>query len=242
MSSRDTDSRVAALVQARLGSTRLPGKVFAPLVDGKSVLEYLLDRLASCRKLSQIIVATTTEAGDDRLAAWLAEKGIAYFRGSEADCLDRLYRAATKFGVEIIVRITSDCPLAVPEVVDEMVAYYLENAESIDYLSNRQFTNYPEGVDVEIFTRAMLRQAAVEAVESREREHINYFFLERPEQFRIRYYNHGLSRDYSNYKLSVDTQADLDLLIQLFSRGLPRDFTFRELAVTLDRLGNPATR
>jgi spore coat polysaccharide biosynthesis protein SpsF len=225
-----------------LGSTRLPGKVFAALVDGKSVLEYLLDRLASCTKLSQVIVATTTEARDDRLAAWLAEKGTACFRGSEADCLDRLYQAATKFGVEIIVRITSDCPLAVPEVVDEMVVYYLANADRLDYLSNRQFTNYPEGVDVEIFTIEMLRQAAAEATEDREREHINYFFLERPERFRICYYNHGLSRDYSNHKLSVDTQADLDLLINLFSSGLPHNFTFRELADALDRTGNPATR
>lgn len=242
MSLKDTSPQVAAIVQARLGSTRLPGKVFAPLVDGKSVLEFLLDRLATCKKLSRVIVATTVEARDDRLAAWLEARGALYWRGSEADCLDRLCQAGAEFEIDIIVRITSDCPLVPPELVDEMVDYYLHNADRLDYLSNRQFTNYPEGVDVEIFTMKMLHEATAKAAEAREREHINYFFLERPERFRIRYYNHGLGRDYSHHKLSVDTQADLNHLSRLFSWGLPRDFTFRDLATALDRMDHPISR
>lgn len=236
MSLKGTNLQIAAIVQARLGSTRLPGKVFAQLVDGKTVLEYLLERLSRCRQLSRVIVATTVENRDDPLAAWLEKTGVAFWRGSETDCLDRILKTGAKFGVEHIVRITSDCPLVPPDLVDEMVAYYQHNSDRLDYLSNRQFSNYPEGVDVEIFSRELLREAAAEAVEGREREHINYFFLERPERFRIRYYNHRLPRDYSNFKLSVDTQADLDFLARLFAGGLPRDFTFQDLARVLDQM------
>ena len=237
MSSNDTSPTVAIVIQARLGSSRLPGKVTAPLVEGKTVLEYLLDRVSTCREAHQVVVATTTNPGDDPLAAWLADRGQPYLRGSETDCLERFRSACVLASADVTVRITSDCPLVVPEVVDSMIAYYVRNRNHLDYLSNRQYTDFPEGVDVEIFSREMLEEAAACATEQREREHINYYFLDRPERFRIRYFNHGSGDDYSRFKLSIDTLSDLEQIRSFFTSGrLPAEFTLHDLLSLLRRI------
>ncbi|WP_261341061.1 glycosyltransferase family protein [Candidatus Scalindua japonica] len=218
------------VVQARMGSTRLPKKVLMEVVEGYSILGYLLKRLSSGKQADKIIVATTTNNKDDELEEWVKDSGYHYFRGSEADCLDRFYQVIERYGIDIVVRITSDCPLIIPEVVDEMIKYYLNNSTKIDYLSNRQFTNFPEGMDVEIFSREILEDAARNAAKQKEREHINYFFLDRPSQYRIRYYNHNLGVDYSRFKLSVDTHQELEQIRSFFKeKGLPFQFTFKEL-------------
>ncbi|GAX62911.1 spore coat polysaccharide biosynthesis protein F [Candidatus Scalindua japonica] len=213
-----------------MGSTRLPKKVLMEVVEGYSILGYLLKRLSSGKQADKIIVATTTNNKDDELEEWVKDSGYHYFRGSEADCLDRFYQVIERYGIDIVVRITSDCPLIIPEVVDEMIKYYLNNSTKIDYLSNRQFTNFPEGMDVEIFSREILEDAARNAAKQKEREHINYFFLDRPSQYRIRYYNHNLGVDYSRFKLSVDTHQELEQIRSFFKeKGLPFQFTFKEL-------------
>lgn len=213
-----------------MGSTRLPKKVLMEVVEGDSILGYLLKRLSSCKLADKVIVATTTNNKDDELEEWVKDRGYHYFRGSEADCLGRFYQVVEKYGIDIVVRITSDCPLVVPEVVDEMIVYYLNNSTEIDYLSNRQFTNFPEGMDVEIFSRKILEEAAKNAIKQEEREHINYFFLDRPLQYRIRYYNHNSGADYSRFKLSIDTHQELEQIRSFFiKKGLPFQFTFKEL-------------
>jgi spore coat polysaccharide biosynthesis protein SpsF len=227
--------KVGAIIQARMGSTRFPGKIHKVLIKGFTVLSYLLMRLSKCRMLDVVIVATTDNHGDDGLAAWLKEKNIPFFRGAEEDCLERIYLTCKKFKVDIVVRITSDCPLVVPEIVDKMLEYYFTNREHLDYLSNREYTNYPNGVDVEIFTFTHLEEAALNSKKLREREHINYYFLDRPEKFKIRYYNHCLGHDYSRFHLSIDTTSDLEYVNRLFSSGLPENFSFKELADVLDQ-------
>lgn len=225
---------VGIIVQARLGSTRLPKKVLLDLTDGKCILEYLLERLITCKLADKVIVATTKNPNDDLLANRLEKKGYLYFRGSEPDCLDRFYKTAKAFGLDIIVRITSDCPLIVPEIIDEMIVYYLENEKYLDYLSNRQFTNFPEGLDIEIFNIHMLKEAIMDADSADEREHINYYFLKRDNQYRIRYYNHNYGYDYSRFKLSIDTINDYNMIFSLFNeKGLPEDFKFTELISVL---------
>lgn len=234
MSLRDTKPVIGIIVQARMGSTRLPGKVLLKLVDDESVLSYLLRRLLRCRRADKIIVATTTNPKDDVLEDFLKARGCLYYRGSEEDCLDRFYQASSFFGIDVIVRITSDCPLVIPEVIDEMIEYYLKSQMEIDYLSNRQYTNYPEGVDVEIFKRNMLEEAAIDVLQQQEREHINYYFLNRDSNFRIRYYNHNLGYDYSRFRLSIDSQNDIDRICGLFrDKGLPLDFSLEQLVQAL---------
>ena len=235
MSLSATKPSVGIIVQARMGSSRLPGKIFKPLFDGESILGFLLKRLRQCKLPDRLVVATTTNPKDDLLVCWLAENDMDLYRGSEEDCLNRFTQTGKHFGFELVVRITSDCPLIVPEVVDEMVDYYLENRDRIDYLSNRQYTNFPEGLDVEIFTQKMLEMAEKKARKKQEREHINYYFLDRPTEFRIRYFTHTLGRDYSRFKLSIDTQEDLGRLRHLFeNKGLPAQFTLNQLFSVLD--------
>lgn len=235
MSSRDIKQVSGIIVQARMGSTRLPGKVMMELIDGETVLGYLLSRLSTCKYADKIIVATTTNPQDNILETWLQENNYQYYRGSEVDCLDRFYRAASKFDIDVIVRITSDCPLIDPQIVDDMISSYITNINYIDYLSNRQYTNFPEGTDIEIFRYDILHDAAKFASIQREREHINYYFLDRGDQYRIRYYNHDLGMDYSRFKLSIDTQSDLDYVRNLFnSSNLPVNFNFEQLIETLN--------
>lgn len=235
MFSKGTKRGVAVIVQARMGSTRLPGKILMELMNGNTVLGFLLNRLSVCKRIDKVIVATSTNPKDNILEKWLTEKNCLYFRGNEENCVQRYQEAAEEFGVDIVVRITSDCPLIIPEVIDEMVKYYLDNLQAIDYLSNRQFTNFPEGLDVEIFTLKMLTEARKNATLKEEFEHINNFFLNRPSEYRIRYYNHNKGSDYSRFKLSVDTFEDLDGLRRLFSeRHLTEEFSFDELIKRLE--------
>lgn len=230
MLSKGTKKEVAVIIQARMDSTRLPGKVLMNLTGKESVLGYLLKRLSKCRCVDKVIVVTTTNPKDDVLEKWLKERNYLFFRGSEEDCIERYCGALEKFRADIVVRITSDCPLAVPQVIDEMIKYYLDNIKEIDYLSNRQFANFPDGVDTEIFTFKMLKEAERNALLKEEIEHINYYFLNRPSQYRIRYYNNSLGRDYSRFKLSIDTAAELEHVRSLFSeKRLPLDFSFEDL-------------
>jgi spore coat polysaccharide biosynthesis protein SpsF len=225
---------VGIVVQARLGSTRLPKKVLLDLTNGKCVLEYLLERLDTCHSADKVIVATTENLNDDFLVGLLKKGGHSFFRGSEPDCLDRFYNTAKKYGLNIIVRITSDCPLIIPEVIDDMIEYYLRNTKHLDYLSNRQFTNYPEGLDAEIFSMHMLEEAAMYADAPDEREHINYYFLRRDNKYRIRYYNHNYGYDYSRFKLSIDTINDYKRIFSFFNeKGLPENFNLPELITVL---------
>jgi len=235
MSSRGTKKKVAIIVQARMASTRLPGKVLMDLTGKDTVLGYLLKRLLQCSRADKIIVAVTTNKKDDVLEKWLKENKYLFFRGSEDNCAQRYYEAAKKTGTDIIIRITSDCPLVVPEVVDEMIKYYLDNFRTIDYLSNRQFTDFPEGLDTEIFTFKMLAEACQNAVSKDEFEHINNYFLNRPSKYRIGYYNHNKGGDYSGFKLSVDTSEELLKLRSLFSKKqLPENFSLDELIKRID--------
>jgi len=232
----DIKPDVSIIIQARLGSTRFPGKVLAKLANGESVLGYLVKRLSTCRLANKVIVATTTSPKDDKLEEWLKQREIYYFRGSEENCLGRFYQTCRQFKVNIIVRITSDCPLVIPEVVDEMIRYYLDNQDHLDYLSNRQKTNFPEGVDVEIFSFKILADANRNTTNQEEREHINYYFLKRSSDYRINYFNHDSEGNYSNYKLSVDKPDELNQIRKLFEeKELPFNFSMKQLFIALDK-------
>ncbi|HFQ80024.1 MAG TPA: acylneuraminate cytidylyltransferase, partial [Desulfobacterales bacterium] len=166
--------KVTAIIQARMGSTRLPGKVMKHLT-GKTVLQHVIDRVASARLLDEVIVATTISPQDDIIVTEAQKAGAKIFRGSEDDVLARYYHAAKTYKAEIIVRVTSDCPLFDPQILDEMLGIFLkENANgfNLDYMSNSLQPTFPRGLDAEIFTMRVLTKTFHEADKDYEREHV----------------------------------------------------------------------
>jgi spore coat polysaccharide biosynthesis protein SpsF len=220
------------IVQARMTSTRLPGKVLLPL-GGEPMLGRQLERLRRARTLDGIVVATTTNAADDAIAALCGAADVPCFRGSEHDVLSRYAGAARMAGAGTVVRVTSDCPLIDPAVIDEVVAAY--RAGDCDYASNTHPQTWPHGMAVEVFSRAALDQAQAEARASDEREHVTPFLYWRPERFRLR--NVRRSPDLSFHRWTVDTPEDYELVGKLFDAVSARraDFTLADVLEALAR-------
>jgi len=207
--------RTAAIVQARMNSSRFTGKVLRE-IEGKSLLEILIDRLHYSRALDKIIVSTTGSSKDDPIAEFCRTRNIAFYRGSEKDLLDRTYRAAQNFKVSTIVRLTSDCPLIDPEVVDNIVDIFKNNRESYDFVANTAPPpgTYPEGMDVEVFSFNSLETAWREAKKPSDREHVTFFFWKQPERFRL--HRVEAPQDWSNIRLTVDHADDLEIVEQIY--------------------------
>ncbi|MBT9585614.1 glycosyltransferase family protein [bacterium] len=208
--------KVVAILQARLGSTRLPGKVLKE-VQGKSLLEHQCERLSRCKSLSRQVVATTTLEADQAIVQQCEDMGVACFRGSESDVLERYQFAAVAFQAEVVVRLTSDCPLVDPHVVDQVVHLYLDS--HFDYVSNCQRRTYPRGLDCEVFSARSLLIAHQEARLPQEREHVTPFFYTRPERFSIGH--HLFHRDLSGHRWTVDTEADFQLIEKVYDALYP---------------------
>ncbi|MCA1988869.1 MAG: glycosyltransferase family protein [Desulfarculus sp.] len=226
--------KVVAIVQARMGSTRLPGKVLADLA-GAPVLARCLDRLARATRLDQIVVATTTLEPDQALADWCQARGQVCFRGHPEDLLDRYYQAAQACAAQVVVRCTSDCPLIDPQVVDDVVGQFLERLPEVDYASSRlpRYT-YPRGLDTEVMTLEALSRAWAQDRDPAWREHVTPYIYFHPEQFRI----HGamcLDGDFSRYRLTVDTPEDLALMRLIFRQFGHDRFSWRQAVELLER-------
>lgn len=201
--------KVAAIIQARMGSTRLPGKILKT-VNGKTLLEYQIERVNQAKSIDQIIIATTLKESEQPIVELCEKIGIDYYRGSELDVLSRYYEAAQKFGVDVIVRLTSDCPIIDPEVIDKVVNQYLNNQSSVDYLSNTLERTYPRGLDTEVFSFVALNKAYHEAVLLRDKEHVTAYFYTNPDFFKLQGLKSG--RKYGNYRWTVDTEEDFELI------------------------------
>lgn len=169
---------IGAVVQARMGSSRLPGKVLLDLA-GRPALLRLVERLRRCRTLETLVVATSLEDRDDAVAALCKAHSIPVFRGDEKDVLDRYYRAATAHGLSIVVRVTADCPLVDPNLADEMVRFFIERPADFDLVTNRHPLTYPDGLDVDVLAIGGLERAWREADTPFQREHVIPFFWER---------------------------------------------------------------
>ena len=206
--------RVGIIVQARMGSSRLPGKVMK-LVGSIPIIELLLRRLSRVKRCDIVIVATTTDPKDDPLIDHCRTIGATVFRGPEQDVLARYYQAAKAHGLDIVVRITGDCPLADPALIDEMIEEFIELEEKgqADYLNNTLEQTYPRGLDVEVFTFKALEKAYSEAKEGYQREHVTPYIWENGSLFKV--VGHRADEDNSAYRLTVDTQEDLDLILAI---------------------------
>ena len=194
---------IVAIIQARTGSTRLPEKVLCDLM-GKPMLERELERLKKATRIDTFVLATTYKSEDDAVVEIGARAGFTVFRGSEKDVLDRYYRAAKEAGADVVVRITGDCPLHDPEVVDLVVKHFLDSGA--DYTKTPE--NYPEGLDTEVFSFAALEVSWREAELPSEREHVTLFIRNHPERFLSDIWRLG-DQDHSVYHWSGDTEKDL---------------------------------
>jgi spore coat polysaccharide biosynthesis protein SpsF (cytidylyltransferase family) len=229
--------KIVAIIQARIGSTRLPGKVLMDL-GGKPVLVRVVERTRRAKMLDGIMVATTDLPADDGIAVTCAQRGWACFRGSEKDVLDRYYQAAHACGAGAVVRITSDCPLIDTEIVDLIVGTFL--GRQVDYASNDFPPTYPRGLDAEVFTMAALTRAWDKAKEAYQREHVTPFMYEHPDLFSVA--SVRAKSDYSGYRWTLDTPEDLQLIREIYRRfGNRDDFGWREVLSLMQREPELAT-
>jgi spore coat polysaccharide biosynthesis protein SpsF len=217
--------KVVALIQARVGSTRLPCKVLKDIC-GQTMLARVVRRTQRATSLNQVIVVTTTQPADAAIVDECERLGVASYRGSELDVLDRYYQAATHFEAGAVVRVTSDCPLIDPEIIDRVVAAFL--AAMPDYASTVIHRSYPQGLDTEVMSIEALRRAWKCARQTYERVHVTPYFYQNPELFRL----HSIVArgDYSNNRWTVDTPADLDFVRAVYQRLGPCDtFSWRSV-------------
>lgn len=203
---------IVAIIQARMTSTRLPNKVLKPLA-GKPVLEHIVNRLKHCKTLSAIVVATSTHPSDDAIAAWCETAGVNCYRGSLNDVLDRYYQAATQYNADAVARITGDCPVIDPEIVDEVVSGYLGGEWDSFSLSGE----FPDGLDCQVFRYEALAKAWREAKLPSEREHVGpYIEKTHPELFKL-----GSLIKFQNlahHRWTLDEPRDYEFLQQVFQR------------------------
>jgi spore coat polysaccharide biosynthesis protein SpsF len=203
---------VVAIIQARMGSTRLPGKVLID-IEGKPVLWHLINRLQKSQLIDKIVIATTSNKNDIPILKFAEENGIDSYAGSEDDVLDRYYQAAKKFKADPIVRITADCPLIDPRIVDRVVGEFL-NMKGCDAAGTDG--TFPDGLDTSVFSFRALEKAWREARLPSEREHVGPYISKHPELFKIR----GISypTDLSHLRWTVDQEEDLTLVREIFQR------------------------
>jgi len=219
-------SNIGCIIQARMGSTRLPGKVMMNVEDQKPVLHFVIKQLQECKLIDKIIVATTTNAEDDQIVNYSKYMGIDYFRGSPKNVLDRYYQCAKEYSVSTIVRITSDCLLIDPEIVDMMTDIFKNN--SYDYMTNfLPNPTYPGGVEVEIFTIKALKNAWENAELPSEKEHVTNYFTNNEDKFKIK--NIENLENFSHLRWVVDRREDLELVRIIVSKIKKRPILMRDI-------------
>lgn len=200
-----------AIIQARVGSTRLPGKVLLDLA-GKTALDHMFGRVKRAKTLDEVWLATTDKPADDVLEKWAVVSGFPCFRGSEQDVLERYLQTARRAKAEVVIRVTSDCPLMDPAIIDLVVSGFLSGGS--DYTSNVHPATYPDGQDVEVFSLAVLERAGLNTKLNSEHEHVTAYIWKHPEIFKIQNISH--EPDLSAHRWTLDTPADYELLKLIF--------------------------
>lgn len=215
--------RVVVLVQARMGSTRLPGKVLKEVME-RQLLQYLIERLRALELVDEIVIATTTNSEDQQIVDFCHIEQMPLFRGSSENVLERFYLAAKTFKADVVVRITADCPLIDPKLVDQVIKYYLENYPKYDYVSNSHVRSFPIGMDTEVFSFKVLEEAFQESSLPEELEHVTPFIYRRPNRYHSGLITH--EPNLSHFRLTVDTEEDFDLISRLLKNLYPKNRKF----------------
>ena len=199
----------AVIIQARMASSRFPGKVLREIEENPMLL-YMLKRVSAAKNIDKVILATSTEASDEPIASLCDKLGITCYKGSHEDVLDRYYKSAKKHNVDTIVRLTADCPLVDPHLIDNMVETYQK--EAYDYIGNTMPPKwtFPVGMDVEVFSFEALELAWRNEKDLEEREHVTFHFWKNPQTFSV--FRYDLKEDLSRYRLTVDYPEDFEVV------------------------------
>lgn len=223
---------VLGILQARVSSTRLPEKVLLPLL-GKSMIIRQIERLKRIRNIDKLILATSVDPSDDRLVEVCSLEGIDCFRGSLDDVLDRFYQAALTYKPDYVIRLTGDCPLADPEVIDRLITFILEGG--YDYCSNCVEPTFPDGLDAEIFLFSCLERAWKEATLPSQREHVTPYINQQPDKFSLACMKND--RDLSGLRWTVDEPADFELIKRIYEALYPisQEFTTDDILNLLEK-------
>ena len=213
--------KIVAILQARMGSNRLPGKVLLPAA-GKPLISHMLERVQRSKMVDEFWLATSEESENDPLVEEINNLGVSVFRGSERDVLSRYETVARRTGADWIVRLTGDCPLHDPAIIDSVVRYAVENASEFDYVCNSLRPTYPDGLDVEVFTYAALAEAEKGANTALQREHVTPFihrYHDGPGSFRV--WQVKGPADFSHLRWTVDEVADYQLVKEIIETLYP---------------------
>lgn len=217
---------VVTVIQARTGSSRLPGKVLMPLVAAP-LLVRMVERVLSAKHCGTVVVATTTEKSDDPIEAICKEKGWNIYRGHSTDLLDRHYQAARLYEADAVVKIPSDCPLIDPQIIDKVLNVYLEKYPEFDFVSNLHPATYPDGNDVEVMKFSVLEEAWKEGSLPMEREHTTPFIWERPERFRLQNVSWETGLNYSmSHRWTIDYPEDYAFISRVYNELYPYNPNF----------------
>lgn len=215
---------VVTIVQARMSSSRLPGKVMKPILE-KPILERQLERMRHSRLCGKIVVATSTNENDNIIEEYCLQNNIEIFRGDENDVLDRHYQCALKYEADIVAKIPSDCPLIDARIIDKVFEFFFSN--HFEFVSNLHPASYPDGNDVEIFTISALEKANAEASKKLEREHTTPYFWENPHLFKIGNVTWEKGIDYSmSHRFTLDYIEDFMFIQKVFEELYPVNSNF----------------
>jgi spore coat polysaccharide biosynthesis protein SpsF (cytidylyltransferase family) len=215
------DPTILGILQARTSSSRLPGKVLLPIL-GQPMLALQLARLARCREIDRLIVATSTDRSDDALTELCQRLDVACYRGSLDDVLDRFFQAAKPYQPQHVVRLTGDCPLTDPALIDELILFHI--AQDNDYTSNCHEPSLPDGLDAEVMRMSALETAWREAHLPSEREHVTPYLRKHPDRFRIGSWKHPI--DLSHHRWTVDEPEDFLFVSAVYEALYPNDPAF----------------
>jgi spore coat polysaccharide biosynthesis protein SpsF len=231
----EAKKRIVAIIQARMGSSRLPGKVLKE-INGQPMLWHVIQRAQQSKRVDVVVVATTVDAGDDAIERFCQENGIGCWRGSVHDVLDRFYQAARAFQADVVVRLTADCPLLDPAVIDLTIQAFEQSGA--DFAANRLpppfVRTYPIGLDTEVCSYVALERAWREASAVYEREHVMPYLYDTPGRFKVTVIN--AEQNHGAQRWTVDTPEDLELVRMIFERlsGQP-NFGWRDVLALFER-------
>lgn len=220
--------KVACIVEARMRSTRLPGKTLKPIL-GKPMLERLVERLQRSPRVDQVVIATTDDPSCDPIAALAAKLGVGCHRGSEDDVLDRVLHAAKAYDVDVIIETTGDNPLVDAGTVEKCLDAYL--AGDVDYVSNVLEPTYPYGITVQVFSTKLLEEVAAVALDQHHREHVSLYIYEEPGRYRLRNVRSDLPAEVTKIRCTVDRPEDFVVVERVFEALHPQkpDFDLRDV-------------
>ncbi len=226
-------SRIVIIVQARMGSERLPQKVMKEVMS-RALLDYQIERLQRVKKADALVIATTENPQDDAIISFCENRGVTWFRGSEQNVLKRYYLAAKKAYADTVVRVTGDCPLIDPQIIDQVIEAFINEFPQVDYASNTLKRTYPRGMDTEVFSFEVLEKAYRFALRPFEQEHVTPYIYQHPDIFRLK--SVEKKKNHSDFRLTVDTEEDFLLIKTILENLYPSspDFTLADVIELLD--------